>query len=231
MSCSCKIGEPCMTFPYNFHTPLSIEKVVILEESAGDVAIISGTLLAEGLSRNKNYYEIPEMKKIAESAIGVPIYFGTMTKTDPNTGLLVKNAHANIVENQVGEIIRTKLVKKLIKFWAKVANTPKFPTVIQEIKKGWGISIGGVAYGAKWIMKKIGNLKRMVLQIKDMVVNHVQLLSPSTKRGQSKAKVDAVQVQETEMIFGNPQTQPTNIHITLTQEGKQAYIVTGARLD
>jgi len=184
--------------PFNFYTPVEIE----IEETVHGVAMINGTLLIEGLSKNKNWYEVEEMQKIADSAIGVPIYYGTMTKIDPNTGLLTKNMHANVQPNKVGKIIRTVLdrVKRKIKFWAEVVNTKNNPNIIQEIKKGWGVSVGGIAYGAKYVFKKIGKIKKLVLKIKDMVVNHVQLIPPSVKRGQNQAKVERVDIQET-MIF------------------------------
>jgi len=190
-----------MTFPFNFFTPVEIT----VEETAKGVAMITGTLLVEGLSRNKNLYEIEEMAEIAKSAEGVPIYCGTMTKVDPNTGLLTKNMHADITSNRIGKIVKTVFdkAKKKIRFWAEIVNTKQFPNIIQEIKKGWGISIGGVAYGAKWVVRKFGKAKKMVLKIKDMIVNHVQLVPPNVVCGQKKAKVEGVQVQET-MMFNIP---------------------------
>lgn len=207
--------EGYMVFPFNFITPVEIT----VEETTQGVAMITGTLLVEGLSTNKNWYEIKEMKKIANSAVGVPIYYGTMTKIDPNTGLLTKNMHANVQPNKVGKIIRTVLdkAKRKIKFWASVVNTKKYPNIIQELKKGWGVSVGGVAYGAKYVFKKIGKIKKLVLKIKDMVVNHVQLIPPSVKRGQKRAKVEAVKIQET-MIFA---LDETDVIININVNGKR----------
>jgi hypothetical protein len=91
-------------------------------------------------------------------------------------------------------------VKRKIKFWAEIVNTAKFPTLIQEVKKGWGVSIGGMAHGARWVFKKFGKVRKLVLDIRDMVVNHVQLIPPTTVRGQKEAKVESVAIQET-MLF------------------------------
>jgi hypothetical protein len=187
-----------MQFPFNFLTPVE----VTVEETVAGVAMITGTLLVEGLSRNKNLYTIQEMAKIAKSAEGVPIYTGTMTKKDPNTGLMTKNMHANVTRNKIGKIVKTVFdkVKRKIKFWAEIVNTAKFPTLIQEVKKGWGVSIGGMAHGARWVFKKFGKVRKLVLDIRDMVVNHVQLIPPTTVRGQKEAKVESVAIQET-MLF------------------------------
>lgn len=197
-----------MCFPFNFLTPVE----VTVEETLAGVAMITGTLLVEGLTRNKHLYTIQEMVKIAKSAEGVPIFAGIMTKIDPNTGLRAKNMHANVKPNKVGKIIKTVFnkAKRKIKFWAEVVNTKKFPTLIQEIKTGWGISIGGMAHGARWVFKKFGKVRKLVLDIRDMVVNHVQLIPPTVTRGQKEAKVESVSIQET-MTF----TIVRNINITV----------------
>ena len=114
--------ELCL--PFNFITPVE----VTVEETASGVAMITGTLLIEGLSRNKNLYTIQEMASIAKSTEGAPIYTGTMTKIDPNTGLLTKNMHANKDSNRIGKIIKTVFnkTKRKIKFWAEIVNTANF---------------------------------------------------------------------------------------------------------
>jgi len=188
-------------FPFEFRTPLTI----IQEAKKEGVALIQGTLLAEGVSRNGNLYTIEEMERIAKQAEGTPIYYGTMTKIDPNTGMIIRNAHANIPENKVGRIIKAWLDKKArkIRFIAEVVNTPKFPDIIKKIKSGWGISIGGVATKAKYVMDKIG---RILLKVLGLKLNHVQLLSPSTLRGMQSAKVEKVQIHETMIMVCDPVT-------------------------
>ena len=188
-------------FPFEFRTPLTI----IQEAKKEGVALIQGTLLAEGVSRNGNLYTIEEMERIAKQAEGTPIYYGTMTKIDPQTGMIIRNAHANIPENKVGRIIKAWLDRKArkIRFIAEVVNTPKFPDIIKKIKSGWGISIGGIATKAKYVMDKIG---RILLKVLGLKLNHVQLLSPSTLRGMQSAKVEKVQIQETMIMVCDPIT-------------------------
>jgi len=191
-----------MRFPFEFISPT----VVDIEESYQEVAIISGTLLREGVSRNGNIYTISEMEKIANQAVGVPIYVGTMTKRDPNTGLLMKNMHANLEKNKVGEIIRTKLDKasRKIKFWAKIFNTVIHPHIIEEVKKGWGISIGGIATKAKFVIDKLTG--KILTKIADLILNHIQLLPPTTLTGVPSAKVEKVEIQESMILYCNPET-------------------------
>jgi len=191
-----------MVFPFEFISPT----MVTVEETAQGVAMIKGTLLAEGVSRNGNLYEIKEMAEIAKRAIGTPIYVGTMRKRDPNTGLMMKNKHANVEENRVGEIIHAWLdkAKRKIKFIAELVNTEKHPNIIKLVKKGWGISIGGVATKAKIVITETA---RLLTKIAGLMVNHVQLLPPNVLRGQDEAKVENVEVQESvgiveeQMIF------------------------------
>lgn len=182
--------EENMTFGFEFTSPLFVE----VEESGTGVAMISGTLLSEGMSRNGNLYTIEEMEKIAASAKGAPIYFGTMTKINPNNGLLTKNMHGNVQSNYVGQIMECFLDKiaKKIKFVAHILNTPNFPHIVEEVKHGWGVSIGGKGIG-RMIIDTAGNV---ITKIMNLVVNHVQLLAPDVPRGQDAAQVESKEVKE-----------------------------------
>jgi hypothetical protein len=159
--------EESMKFEFEFTTPLLVE----IEESAMGVAMISGTLLAEGLSNNDNLYTIEEMQNIADTARGAPIYYGTTTKINPNTGKLTANMHRNFENCKVGEIFETwvdKIARK-IKFRAHIIDNPNFPNLIDHVKKGWGISIGGKGIGQKFI----DAAGRTITKIMNMVVNHI----------------------------------------------------------
>lgn len=182
--------------PFEYVSPVH----VTIEESSQGVAIIRGTLLAEGESKNGNLYTVEEMAQIAPQAEGKPIYVGTMLKCDPKTRLCSKNAHANIKENLVGRIIKAVFdpIKRVINFWARIVNTEKYPKLIEEVKSGWGISIGGVAMNAKRI---ITNLGRVLTKILGLKLQHIQLLSPKTIRGQDVAKVEGVNIQETMNLY------------------------------
>lgn len=190
-----RITEQMIMFPFEFLSPTEIT----IEETSTGVAIISGTLLKEGRSKNGNLYTVEEMDSYANQAIGLPIYVGTMTKVDPNTGLRMKNKHANVEPNRVGKIIKTVFnkAKRAIKFWAELVNTVSYPNIISRVKKGWGISIGGIATKAKLMIEESG---RIITKILGLVLNHIQLLPPKTPRGQQAAMVESVEVQES-MIF------------------------------
>jgi hypothetical protein len=190
--------KPIMEFPYLFYTPVEI----MVEETSQGVAMLKGTLLVEGLSRNKNLYTIEEMQSIAKRAEGVPMYYGVKEDINPNTGMPAKNLHADDSDNRIGRIIKTAFdaIKRKITFIAEVANTPKFPDIISKIKSGWGVSIGGFVTKANWIVDKV---KGLCMKIMDMTVEHVQLVDPSVVRGQDAAQVEDVKIQEC-MIMDMP---------------------------
>jgi hypothetical protein len=187
-----------MSFRFEFVTPVSVS----VEETSQGVALIKGTLLVEGMSRNGNLYTIEEMENIAHQAEGKPIHFGVKEGVNPNTGKWSKNLHDDSDNTRIGKIISTTLdwINRKITFIAEVVNTPMFPDIINKVKAGWGISIGGFVQKAKWVLNKA---KQICLKIEDMVVEHVSLIEPSIIRGQDEAKVEAVNVQET-MTFDIP---------------------------
>lgn len=192
-----QIKEQMIMFPFQYISPAHIS----IEESFHGVAIITGTLLAEGISRNGNLYTVEEMANIAPQAEGLDLYVGTMEAIDPNTGLKVKGMHANLEENRVGRIIRAIFdpIARKIKFWAEVVNTATHSDIIQKIKEGWGVSIGGIATNASWVIDKL--TKRLVTHIKGLQLNHIQLLAPDVIRGMDSAQVEGVQVQESMLFY------------------------------
>lgn len=198
-------------FPFEYISPTHVS----IEESYHGVAIITGTLLAEGISRNGNLYTVEEMANIAPQAEGMPVYVGTIEGIDPNTGLKVKGIHANLEENRVGRIIRAIFdpIARKIKFWAEIVNTATHSDIIQKIKEGWGISIGGIATNAKYALDKIAN--RIVTKIMGLQLNHVQLLAPNVIRGMDSAQVEDVQIQESMLFyeFKEPTVQIVKLRI------------------
>lgn len=189
-----------MQFEYMFFSPLE----VMIEETSQGVALIKGTLLVEGVSRNGNLYTVDEMENISKQAIGKSIFFGVKNGVNPNTGLPAKNLHDDSPENKIGKITETVLdpIKRRIKFIAQIMNTKKFPDIISKVKAGWGVSIGGFVTKARYVLNEA---KKLCLKIQDMVVEHVTLIDPSIIRGQDEAKVEDVHIQET-MIFDVPKT-------------------------
>lgn len=187
-----------MEFPYTFYTPVEIT----VEETSQGVAMLKGTLLVEGMSRNKNIYTIDEMESIAKKAEGVPMYYGVKKAINPNTGMPAGNLHADDEPNRIGRILKTALdrINRKITFIAEVANTANYPDIINKIKAGWGVSIGGFVTQANWVVDKF---KGLCMKIKNMTVEHVQLIEPSVVRGQDSAKVEDVTIQEC-MIMDMP---------------------------
>jgi hypothetical protein len=185
-----------MNFTFEFTSPMEVD----VAETAIGVAIIKGTLLSEGISRNGNLYTLDQMEKIAKTAEGAPIFYGTMANSIKN-GVPVKNAHANIEPNLVGQIMQTFLdpIAKKIRFIAKLFSTEQFPHLIEEVKQGWGVSIGGNGK-ARFVLDALG---RILTKIFDLTVNHVQLLRPETPRGQESAQVESAEPKEIQesMIF------------------------------
>ena len=65
-------------FSFDFQT--SVSKVT---ETSKGKAIVKGTLLIEGVSRNGNVYTIEEMKTIAQRTVGVPNFLRNNHKDKP----------------------------------------------------------------------------------------------------------------------------------------------------
>lgn len=206
------IIEESMNFEFEYTSPLALE----IEESAIGVAMVTGTLLSEGVSKNGNEYTLETMEQIAETAKGAPIYFGTETRINPNTGLLTKNMHKRTEKTYVGEITETWLDKaaRKIKFRAHIIGNEFFPNLISEIKKGWGVSIGGKGFGKEFF----DAAGRKITKILSMIVNHVQLLSPDMPSGVEDAKVETAEpkvIQESFEWVVEEEPEPYNIHISL----------------
>jgi DNA polymerase II small subunit/DNA polymerase delta subunit B len=187
-----------MNFAFNFESPLYIS----IEETDQGVAIIKGTLLVEGVSTNQRLYEIDEMESIAKQAIGVPITCG-IKKIISADGKTIRTLHEDSPENEVGRIMETFLdkVKKKITFIGHIVNTAKFPDIVKKVREGWGISIGGMVHEAHHVLDKAG---RLVMKIKNMLVQHVAIVEPSISRGQKEAKVESKQIIHEVMEFDLP---------------------------
>lgn len=172
-------------FDWEYISPVSLD----VEETEQGVAMIRGTLLSEGVTGNGHLYTLDEMENIAKGAEGVDIFYGTMTKFEESIGMLKRNAHADTNENKVGRIIKTIFDRaaRKISFIAQIMNTDKFPDLINKVKKGWGVSIGGQGKG-RFLLDSLG---RLITQVCGMQVRHVALLDPFTPRGQQSAQVES----------------------------------------
>jgi hypothetical protein len=163
---------------FQFNAPISIN------ESKVGKTIISGTLLSEGISKNNNLYSIECMEKL-DGLTDIPIYVGTGTN----------NKHTK-ESGIIGKILKTTFdrLKRKVLFVAEITNK----SIAETVKSGWGISIGGKADGSM-VLDKAG---RVLTKIKNLILNHIQLLMPSTIRGLDSAQVENVEIQET-MSFSN----------------------------
>lgn len=195
-------------FDWQYVSPVALD----VEETEQGVAIIRGTLLSEGVTGNGHLYTLDEMENIAKNAEGVDIYYGTMMKFDESIGMFKKNAHADESDNKVGKIMKTLFdrVGRKISFIAQIMNTDNFPDLINKVKKGWGISIGGKGIG-EYLIDSLG---RLITKVVGMQVNHVALLDPQTPRGQQSAQVEGTTEFQESMVIYVPR-----LSIVIIEEG------------
>lgn len=165
-------------------------------------AIIKGTLLQEGISRNGNLYTIREMEKIADHIVDVPIQIGLEYAIQDSK---LRSRHKRSFDT--GKIIRAWLdkAKRKIFFVAEV-----WGDAVKNIKKGWGVSIHGIARKARYVVMETGNI---VTEIRDLLLQKVQIFKGGTT-GIASAKVESVEVQEC-MTFGSQSLSPKMLRIII----------------
>jgi len=191
---------------FHFESPVEVT------ESSPFKAIIKGVLLSEGISRNNRLYTIEEMENIASQCSGLPIEVGVTTKIDPNTGILKRFMHAK--SPSVGKIIKAWLDRSVRKIFY-VAEI--FGSVVRQIRKGWGVSIDGIARNASYVLTESGKL---VLKVKDMVMRKLQLIPPYVRTGVEGTEIQSVEVQEV-MSFNEPLSPRTiAVIMALYEEGE-----------
>jgi len=192
---------------FNFEFKSKSTEVTIEESASGKRALIQGTMLREGISTNGFLYTLEEMENIAKQAEGVPIYIGSCTKLDTNYGIMRNGKHDNTEPNRIGRIISAVFdpIKRVIRYIAEIVNTATHPQVIEEVKAGWGVSIGGTA-DANLVLDKAG---RLFYKVSGMIFKHLQLLAPHNALGMNEARVEGVEIQESleiqeSMVFSEP---------------------------
>jgi len=171
-----------------------------VEETAKNRAIISGVLAQTGISKNGNFYDISTIREVAKTAVGRPIYFGVKTGINPETGKWTKGLHDVAESNRIGKIFKTTFNRKngVVKFFGEIWNNAKFPKIVSEVAKGFGISLQGFVENAKSAVDGITG--RLITIIKNLTISSVQLFAPDVIRGIESAKVETVQIQES-MVF------------------------------
>lgn len=174
-----------------------------IEESLVDRAVLNGVFLKlDSVSKNGNEYQVEEGEQIASWLQGMPVFYGTTAVFNPETGMLELNRHAKGVPFTVGRVIKTIFDKmnKIVKGSIEVWNTKDFPDLVSRIKKGWGFSIGGKA-AEKVSTGLVNEIGKEIKKIFGMKPNHLQLLEPTTPRGQDDAKVDDIIPVEESLSF------------------------------
>ena len=167
----------------------------IVSETKEKQKFIRGTLVSEGLSRNKNYYTFESLRSIAQTSVGKLLYFGV----DPKS-------HRHIEKEPIGRITATWFSKRLRRVFFKALITDK--QIAETVQTGWGVSIKGLVRKGKYLLDSFG---KMILKIGDLLIQSVQLIDPTVKTGVSSAKVEQI-VEET-MSF----TSPRNRLLTLSE--------------
>jgi len=130
---------------------------------------------------NGRIYQVDEAEQIATDLKGMPVFFGANTK----------GIHLTDENHMIGRIIETIIDKtrNIIRGKVEVWNNGLFPTLLQQIAPGWGFSIGGKV--ADFIGTGKFNERFMpILHAIGMKANHIALLPPQVRRGDSAAKVD-----------------------------------------
>ena len=180
---------------------------VRIEETCPDRLKISGTLLVAGVSKNQRLYEIDELENIARNMVGKPVYLGTKHVLSPD-GKTVRTLHDDAPENEIGHVTKTFLNRKkgLVRFVAEIFKTYKYQNLLNDVKAGWGVSIGGFVHKANFVK----HLGKTVMKIKDMIVQHLALIKPSVSRGFDSAMVE--NVHEVSMTFTNSKGKMLSPH-------------------
>jgi hypothetical protein len=199
------INQPKTQKIKDFSSHFEYISPIAVQESKTGKAIIEGTLITEGISKNGHWYTIETLEQL-DNLSDIPIYVGTDSR----------NKHTKS-SGVIGKIIKTtfdKIARK-VRFVAEIFNK----SIAESVRSGWGISIGGKAKG-QFILDKLG---RIVTLVSKLVLNHVQLLMPTTQRGVPDAQVESVQIQES-MIFRDmpklSRTQIAKIISALVAEGE-----------
>lgn len=185
-----------MDYHFIVVTPLSVE------ETHSDRVMLSGVFLRlDSATANGREYISTEGKTIAESLVGMPVYYGAKFVVDPQS-LKAGWKHIKEQSAHVGRVIKAVYdnAKKVIKGVIEVWNNEKFPSLVSKIKKGFGFSIGGIIQ--KFIPTgKINSLGNPVVKAVGMEANHLQLLPPKIPRGQKEARVEEVKPVEETVMF------------------------------
>jgi len=171
-----------MTFEYSFEITTPIE---VFESLGPNKIRLGGNFIRlEVPTKNGRIYQVQEAEQIVKDLDGKAVYI----HADP------KGIHYNTDEMLVGKVtdVIYDEIKKIIRGFVNIWNTPKFPNLVSRVKKGWGFSIGGVV--RKFFPTgKINEKLKPIVHALGMRANHIQLLEPQEKRGDLAAVVDVIE--------------------------------------
>ena len=167
---------------------------IVVMESRGDKVWLKGTLIRLDVpTANGRIYRFEEANTIADEAIGKPVFvFARMGK------------HLRDKTHEVGNIVKTWVneAKRSIEGIIEVGNTEFFPHIIEEVKEGWGFSVGGIVKA----MQMISSGGNLLMKCVNFMIDHVQLLRPNTQAdgGAIVESVSNVPVEETISFSRDP---------------------------
>lgn len=179
-----------------YNTPIEVTYTASfeVEETTKNSVILKGPLIRLDIpTGNKRVYRFSEAAQIIKEAIGKAVHFGA-----DKLGKHLKSG-----KDRVGRVIRAWLDKATKTIWGlvEVWNTKDYPNLTEEVKTGWGFSIGGVIDAFRPIFKA----GKTILECINFKFRQLQLLKPSTPRGDVGAKVsEVIPVQESLQLSENP---------------------------
>jgi hypothetical protein len=176
----------------------TITSPIEVEETLSSSIILNGTFMKlNHITNNGREYQLEEAQEITEGLIGMPVGYGTQWWN---------NKHRKDAKHHIGRVIKTIFdeVNGVIKGVVEIWNTKEHPDIVQQIKPGWGFSIGGKAQNL--VPTGLTNsLGKAIMKVIGMKPNHLQIVEPQKNRGQSMAKVEGegdVEESYEEVSFG-----------------------------
>jgi hypothetical protein len=171
------------TYEFRFIAP--IDKFEYNKER--DSLTGTGTLIRlEIPTTNGRKYRFIEREQIKKDLVGAPLFLGEM-----------KGIHKNFMGAYCGRVQEVyesgSILTSKIEIWnpQDPSNPNNNLDLISMVKPGWGLSLGGrVKFGIP--TGKVNKGLRPIIDMVGMMANHVQLLSPTTRRGDPAAMLDAV---------------------------------------
>jgi len=150
-------------------------------ETEGGRAYLTGTLIRLDVpTGNNRVYRFEEGEKIAAEAVGKPVQIGGVSMGE----------HFADTKYKIGRILKAWVdgARKVIRGVVEIWNTDKLPNIVSEVKRNWGLSIGGEIDGFQLLSKG----KNLLMKCINFAITHLQILRPNEPRGDREAVIDMV---------------------------------------